>query len=306
MVVRIGAPSRTLYVYDHYYYSTSYSRSGVTPWTIWSNHQPCQSSWTSIDHVHSRNATPPLFYELGLFLHPPQLPDDSQRNPACPLGHVDHDPFHGIWYILFSQNGPMQYQNGLLWRHPYHFQNNFFRYGFGYGTEIASVRISLAVLMLYCLIALLHTGFTIYTGRISTAWDLISEFVALAMGSRRPTELSNTSARIERAHVFKHRVCIAATAGVDTAQSVASCEGFEPTGKHLEPIFPSTEVANFSKVRTDPKHQIRQLLRCSASTSVVKWSCNSPGIGFSRFVSLRLVPNHMTRILLDFILDLWK
>lgn len=126
-----------------------------------------------------------------------------------------------------------------------------FRLGYGYGTEINSVRISLAILMLYCLIAAIHTGVTIYTGKTSTAWDSVSEFVALAMGSRRPAELNNTSAGIDSARVFEHKVRIAATAGKESAGTVGRSGS---TGEHLELIFPSTEGAVLSKVRANAEY----------------------------------------------------
>ena len=131
-----------------------------------------------------------------------------------------------------------------------------YRLGYGYGTEINSVRISLAILMLYCFIAALHTGITIYTGKTSTAWDSVSELVALAMGSRSPAELRNTSAGIDRAQVFEHRVRIAATAGQGiSGNGTSNGVGFESTGKHLELIFPSTEGSVLSKVRPNAEYE---------------------------------------------------
>lgn len=142
-------------------------------------------------------------------------------------------------------------ETGYCGDRPSTFKSMVFRYGYGYGTDITSVRISLAILMLYCSIALVHTGFTIYTGRTSTVWDSISECVALAMGSRKPVELHNTYAGIDSARVFEHKVRIAATDGEGISGSGGNSEGrFERLGKHLELIFPSCRLGDLSGVLT--------------------------------------------------------
>jgi hypothetical protein len=53
----------------------------------------------------------------------------------------------------------------------------------------------------------MHVVYSLWTGISSTAWDSISEAVALALNSPSPIEMKNTSAGIQTSHqVFEHRV----------------------------------------------------------------------------------------------------
>ena len=251
---------------------------------------PCTATlgWYSADLRFTgqvfQSRSPPNLQEPDRQIRPASIPTSSVRNmnllPSSPLSDVLIE-FVDIWQNptlapfaisvmltvtlsaasgTVSSSSSMDYCGSQFYQCGDYFGSRFrmksFRYGYGYGADITSVRISLAILMLYCVIAIMHTAFIIYTGRTSTAWDSIAEFVALAMGSRKPAELRNTSAGIDRAQVFEHRVRIAATVGEGGSWSGGEDhEGaFEPAGKHLELIFPSTEGAVLSKVRSNVEY----------------------------------------------------
>ncbi|KAK4506447.1 hypothetical protein PRZ48_000179 [Zasmidium cellare] len=138
------------------------------------------------------------------------------------------------------------------------FKVAFFKQGYGWGPESLAIRISLAILLLYCLIAIGHTIYSIYTGLSSTAWDSISEVAALALNSPTPTEMLNTRAGIKTAAVFEHRVRITAMAEDkdnsdegESADSDGTMDGADPVGTRLALLFPSDEDKIASNVRVN-------------------------------------------------------
>lgn len=135
---------------------------------------------------------------------------------------------------------------------PLHFSTPWYRSGYGYGPNVVTVKISLAILCLYCIVTVVHVGYSVWTGVSSSAWDSVVEVVALAMTSRPAEELRNTCAGIETASIFEHRVRIATTTGLLQKEAQqAGAPMFEVLGDHLELLFPSSEGSAVSTVKTD-------------------------------------------------------
>jgi hypothetical protein len=82
--------------------------------------------------------------------------------------------------------------------------------GYGYGLATASL-LSCLVLMVYSTIALVYVMHSTYFSTTSSAWESISEILALAMNSRSTAALHNTSAGIFSLNTLKESVSI----GVD-------------------------------------------------------------------------------------------
>lgn len=119
---------------------------------------------------------------------------------------------------------------------PLHYPVKIFVSSFGYGPNILAVRISLVILFLYCAVVIAHIIYSIWTGIHSSAWDSISEMIALAINSRPAEELQNTCAGIETTNVYEHRVRIAPTEGQKSGE------------RHLELLFPSSGVSSSAKI----------------------------------------------------------
>jgi hypothetical protein len=130
--------------------------------------------------------------------------------------------------------------------------------GLGYGPDILAVRLSLAILILYSIIATTHILITVWTGVSSSAWDSVAEIVALCIHSRPAEELENTCAGIKATKVLEQRVRIAATRGWrDEAGTKDVPEGAEATNlaaSHLELLFDSGEQAAVSAVKVNHEY----------------------------------------------------
>ena len=85
-------------------------------------------------------------------------------------------------------------------------------YGFGYGNHPTSIRLSMAVLGFYCVIAVIYLAYMLFTGHSSTAWNSSIELVALALQSKRPDHLGNVSMGIVNLGTFNEGVGIRANA----------------------------------------------------------------------------------------------
>ncbi|KAF2171402.1 hypothetical protein M409DRAFT_50848 [Zasmidium cellare ATCC 36951] len=134
---------------------------------------------------------------------------------------------------------------------------NWFEQGPGWGADSLAIRISLGILLAYCVVAAGHTLYSIYTGISSTARDSISEVVALGLNSPTPAEMANTCAGIKTAGVFERRVRVAIMAdGEDEVGAESNGadgdEGAEGGGTRLALLFPSDEdkIASNVKVNT--------------------------------------------------------
>lgn len=165
--------------------------------------------------------------------------------------------FSGGFSILwdFALSPDLNVQRSL----PIHFSQTMYRSGYGYGPNAFAVKVSLGILIVYCIVAVAHIVYSIITGTSSAAWDSISEIVALALNSRHAPELQNTCAGIQSAHVFAHRVRIASTNGTisretDNGQSSVEGAASEAGGRHLELLFPSQSIHVVSGVRPNVKY----------------------------------------------------
>ena len=70
-------------------------------------------------------------------------------------------------------------------------------YAYGYCANTASIRLSLAVIMAYCIITVVYLAYILATGLTSTAWNSAIELVALALQSRKPDHLGGVAVGIE-------------------------------------------------------------------------------------------------------------
>lgn len=80
--------------------------------------------------------------------------------------------------------------------------------GYGYNTSPITVKLSLAVVILYLLLAGTYLVCTLVTGYAATSWDSVAELVALALNSQRPNTLVNTSVGIDTLETFRKPVHI--------------------------------------------------------------------------------------------------
>ncbi|KAF2106647.1 hypothetical protein BDV96DRAFT_328299 [Lophiotrema nucula] len=80
--------------------------------------------------------------------------------------------------------------------------------GYGYGITGATVILSLLVLFLYCTLVLAYLVTVLIRGETSTALDSPAELVALALQSKHPKHLGNTSVGIETMATFRAPVGI--------------------------------------------------------------------------------------------------
>jgi len=83
--------------------------------------------------------------------------------------------------------------------------------GYAYNLRGTSLRLSCVVLFIYVLVALIHIGFSFWTGLSSQSWDTVSEVTALAMQSQPSRHLKNTCAGIDTTSIFTHMVKIVQT-----------------------------------------------------------------------------------------------
>lgn len=80
--------------------------------------------------------------------------------------------------------------------------------GYGYDTATVPVRLSLAALCLYCLLALIYLAIMLVTGRTSSSWDSVSQLFMLGMNSTMPDHLEKTSVGIETLSTFREPISI--------------------------------------------------------------------------------------------------
>ncbi|KAF1809704.1 hypothetical protein P152DRAFT_451660 [Eremomyces bilateralis CBS 781.70] len=122
---------------------------------------------------------------------------------------------------------------------PSQFRQILYQRGYGYGPDILAVKLSLAILLIYCLVTLAHICISIWYGISSIAWTSFSEAIALAMNSPTAPELQNTCAGIATANIFGYKVRIGSrTAPGDLSNGMRSTMD-EQDVPHLELLFPS-------------------------------------------------------------------
>lgn len=88
-------------------------------------------------------------------------------------------------------------------------------YGYGYGATDMSIRLSVAVLTAYCIIAFLYVIYIIATGHTSTAWDSATELILLALQSKEPKDLGYVSVGLDSMETFRKGVGIRVSTVID-------------------------------------------------------------------------------------------
>jgi hypothetical protein len=81
-------------------------------------------------------------------------------------------------------------------------------YAYGYTTDSISVRLSLTVILAYCIITVAYLVYILITGSTSTAWNSAIELVALALQSRKPDYPGRTAVGIDSLDTFNQGVGI--------------------------------------------------------------------------------------------------
>ncbi len=80
--------------------------------------------------------------------------------------------------------------------------------GYGYDTSATTVRLSLAVLATYVLIATSYICYILASGRVGTSWDSIGELVMLSLNSKKPSHLRGTSVGVDTLSTYGQLVNI--------------------------------------------------------------------------------------------------
>jgi hypothetical protein len=80
------------------------------------------------------------------------------------------------------------------------------KYAYGYTTDPTSVRLSLAVILAYCIVNIVYLVYILVTA--STAWNSAIELVALALQSKKPDYTGRTAVGIDSLDTFNQSVSI--------------------------------------------------------------------------------------------------
>jgi hypothetical protein len=82
------------------------------------------------------------------------------------------------------------------------------RFGYGYETSSVSARLSLTVIMAYCIFAVGYITYMLSSGHTSTAWSSATEIIVLAMQSKRSEHLRHVSAGVNCLATYQEPVGI--------------------------------------------------------------------------------------------------
>ncbi|KAH6876193.1 hypothetical protein BKA58DRAFT_438141 [Alternaria rosae] len=82
------------------------------------------------------------------------------------------------------------------------------RLGYGYEMSSTPTRLSLAVVMAYCMFAVGYITYMLSSGHTSTAWSSATEIIVLAMQSKRSEHLRHVSAGINSIETYQEPVGI--------------------------------------------------------------------------------------------------
>ncbi|KAF7445689.1 hypothetical protein A1F99_106750 [Pyrenophora tritici-repentis] len=82
------------------------------------------------------------------------------------------------------------------------------RLGYGYETSSTSTRLSLIVIMAYCIFAVGYITYMLSSGHTSTAWNSATEIIVLALQSKRSEHLRHVSAGINSIETYQEPVGI--------------------------------------------------------------------------------------------------
>ena len=111
-------------------------------------------------------------------------------------------------------------------------------YGYGYNTSSISVRLSLAVLTTYCVVAIAYLVYLLATGHTSTAWNSAIEFFILALQSRRPDHLGYSTVGVESMETFREGVGVRVN-GEEQLEVVFANDKMIGKGEGLRKIVPN-------------------------------------------------------------------
>lgn len=81
-------------------------------------------------------------------------------------------------------------------------------HGYGYETSSISTRLSLAIIMTYCIVTVAYITYMLASGHTSTAWNSATELIVLALQSRRTEHLGHTSVGIGSIKTYREAVGI--------------------------------------------------------------------------------------------------
>jgi hypothetical protein len=99
-------------------------------------------------------------------------------------------------------------------------------YGFGYGSTDTPTQLSLAVIVVYCLVTMMYLVYINITGHTSMAWNSATELMILALQSKEPDNLGHVSVGLDSMDTFRRSVGIrVATSKIaDTGEDVGRLE----------------------------------------------------------------------------------
>ena len=86
------------------------------------------------------------------------------------------------------------------------FDFKLIQYGYGYDPTPISVRLSMVVISLYCLVIVIYILYILTVGYTSTSWNTAIELILLALQSERPKGLKNVSAGADSMMTFQKTV----------------------------------------------------------------------------------------------------
>ena len=112
--------------------------------------------------------------------------------------------------------------------------------GYGYETSSISTRLSLVVIMAYCIFAVGYITYMLSSGHTSTAWNSATEIIVLALQSKRSEHLHYVSAGINSIETYREPVGIRVS-----------------DGNHLELVFEhdqSNQLRNLSRIRLNKEY----------------------------------------------------
>jgi hypothetical protein len=103
-------------------------------------------------------------------------------------------------------------------------------FGYGYEPRSTSVYLSIAVLLLYCIIVAGYIIYTLVTGSASTAWSSGVELMTLALQSKRPDHLGHTGVGIDSLKTLRESVGIRVNTDNEVELVFAHDRDFETRG----------------------------------------------------------------------------
>ena len=165
--------------------------------------------------------------EVGLSIVGIDLPWQGLIFPECWL-----DPGYRMLILIALPNGPITCDKCQV------FKVNHQYSGWAYISNGVPVKLAVAVMIAYCILALGHIFYLGFTGLSSDAWDSAAEVVALAMNSSPTQHLENTCSGIYGIKVFQTTVRIVATKRESSG-----------TEDHLELVFGDESEAKGPEVR---------------------------------------------------------